>query len=333
MHLLELERAGCGAIQEASVAHGELPGRGALPTGRQRRARHAEALVPRQVHVCADVRRERAHAPLEQVGALLRVEPAVLGADLVRVGDARVGLIAEGGLQVERLHEQLPAQGGESGRQAAVGVVGTDYLGALRTHRSGVELRRGAHDRYAGLLVPRLDGTLHRSGPAPAGEQRRVHVQHLVLREQRVLDERAVGADRDGLRPNRRDALSSLLAVHVLGLEDLDAEQLRRVRHRRGGDLAAAAATGVGPGDHELRPVRARGEPVEHRGREVGCPQVDRAHQATSTTWSTRGPCTPSTRSNSMSDVADGPETNVSGRPVRTASSRFLTASGTSPTT
>ena len=45
-----------------------------------------------------------------------------------------------------------------------------------------------------------------------------------------------------------------------------------------------------------------------------------------------RGPCTPSTRSSSMSEVADGPETNVIGRPAAAASARCATASGTDAT-
>ena len=71
-----------------------------------------------------------------------------------------------------------------------------------------------------------------------------MHVQHLVLGEQRFLDERAVGADRDRLGLERGDPLSGLLAVHVLRLEDLDAEQPCGLRHRRGGELATAARAG-----------------------------------------------------------------------------------------
>jgi hypothetical protein len=51
--------------------------------------------------------------------------------------------------------------------------------------------------------------------------------------------------------------------------------------------------------------------------------------QATTTTSSRRGPWTPSTRSSSMSDVADGPETSVSG----TSGESAATASGTPATT
>src|SRR5690606_39766618 len=50
-----------------------------------------------------------------------------------------------------------------------------------------------------------------------------------------------------------------------------------------------------------------------------------RGQRPTSTTSSRRGPCTPSTRSSSMSLVADGPEIQVSGR----AGERAAIASGT----
>ena len=50
---------------------------------------------------------------------------------------------------------------------------------------------------------------------------------------------------------------------------------------------------------------------------------------ATTKTSSVRGPCTPSTRSSSMSEVADGPDTNVIGRPSAAASASAAIASGT----
>jgi hypothetical protein len=58
------------------------------------------------------------------------------------------------------------------------------------------------------------------------------------------------------------------------------------------------------------------------------CSRAGRA-QTTSTTTRVRGPCTPSTRDSSMSEVADGPLTQVSG--ARGSSRR--TASGTDSTT
>ena len=51
--------------------------------------------------------------------------------------------------------------------------------------------------------------------------------------------------------------------------------------------------------------------PVHRDARRAG------GHAATTNTSSVRGPCTPSTRSSSISDVADGPDTSVIGRPRR----------------
>src|SRR5829696_4349884 len=141
MHLVELERAGRGAIEEATIAHGELSGARAVPAGCERCTGHAQALVPRQLYVGADVRREGPHASLEQVGALLRVEPAVLGPNLFRVRYAGVGLLSEGGLEIERLHEELAAERGEPSCQRAVRVARPDCLSALHADRAGVELR------------------------------------------------------------------------------------------------------------------------------------------------------------------------------------------------
>ena len=70
----------------------------------------------------------------------------------------------------------------------------------LRRHGPGVELGDGLVDRDAGLLVAGHDRALHRRRPAPAWEKRRMHVQPRALREQRLGDEQAVGADDDGRR-------------------------------------------------------------------------------------------------------------------------------------
>ena len=63
---------------------------------------------------------------------------------------------------------------------------------------------------------------------------------------------------------------------------------------------------------------RSAPSPAGARRADAGTSAESRAGRApdqpTTTTSSTRGPCTPSTRSSSMSEVADGPETNVSGR-------------------
>lgn len=73
--------------------------------------------------------------------------------------------------------------------------------------------------------------------------------------------------------------------------------------------------------------------PDENGPKYVGGPDGTFARQPTISTSSVRGPCTPSTLSSSMSDVADGPETKVMALPSpSTALSRPAKASGTRPT-
>ena len=63
-----------------------------------------------------------------------------------------------------------------------------------------------------------------------------------------------------------------------------------------------------------------------------GWPPAGSSYALTTRTSSVRGPWTPSTRSSSMSDVAEGPETSVTGRPSAAASASAATASGTPAT-
>ena len=64
----------------------------------------------------------------------------------------------------------------------------------------------------------------------------------------------------------------------------------------------------------------AKLRPSTSARRSSGSSAMRRSSQATTSTSSLRGPWTPSTRSSSMSEVADGPETSVIGRPARAAS-------------
>src|SRR5688572_18722960 len=335
MDLAQLECAPGGAVEEPAVPGGQPAGRRDVAArGCERRAVHAEALVPGELDVGADVRAKGAHAALEQIHGELRVEQAVLGPDLVRVGGAGLGLLVERRLEVKRLDEELAAERGEALRQRSVVVIRADRLRALDRDGACVELGGGLHDGHAGLLVAGLDRALDRGRAAPAWQERRVHVQHTVGGQKRFPDERAVGADEYGLRLRGGDPLTRRIVVHVLRLKDLDAEQARGLGDGRRRDLAAAASRRIGPRDHELRPVRTGRELVEDGRGEVRGAEVDGPHQgAAITTWRTRGPCTPSTRSSSMSEVADGPATKVSGRPALTAPSSTPTASGTRPAT
>ena len=86
------------------------------------------------------MRSERAHPALQLLRGPRGVEPPVVGADLLGVGHALVGLLAPRRRIVERLHEQLAAEHGQPGGERAVVVVGVDRLAALEADRARVQL-------------------------------------------------------------------------------------------------------------------------------------------------------------------------------------------------
>ena len=139
--------------------------------------------------------------------------------------------------------------------EPAVRVIRVDRLGLLRAHRPAVEAGGHAHDRDARGLVAGHDRPLDRGRAAPARQQRRVDVQHRVVREQRLLDQRAERAHADGFGLCGRDPLAGRLVVDVLRLIELDPELAGGVGDRRRRQLAPAAARPVRSGEHELRPV------------------------------------------------------------------------------
>ena len=77
---------------------------------------------------------------------------------------------------------------------------GADRLGGGEAHRPAVETGGEAHDRHAGALVAGHDRALDRRRPAPARQQRGVHVQQLVRGQQRLLDQRPEGAHHQRIR-------------------------------------------------------------------------------------------------------------------------------------
>src|SRR5207248_3247748 len=126
---LELERAARAAPQELPLGFHELAG--SRRARRDRRAAHAEAAAVVELDPGADVRIERPHA-VDQGGCTRRrVEPALLGVDLLRVGDAVVGLWMAARARVERLDEQLTAELGQPRRERPEIVLGLDRLLAL----------------------------------------------------------------------------------------------------------------------------------------------------------------------------------------------------------
>ena len=231
-----------------------------------------------QRHPCADVRPERSHGPLELDRRASGVEGAVGGLDLVRVCDLRLVLLGERRPLVERSHQELSAQALEPGGEGPVVVVGPDRLGFSETHGAGVEPLGDPHDRHAGLVVAGHDRPLDRGGAAPARQQRRVHVDHRIGGQQRLLDQHPVRAHAHHLGRHRRDLIEHRRLVELLGLDHVEAERARLYSHRRRGDLPAAALRPVRPRDHENRPVRAGREPLEHHGRELRGAEVDGAH-------------------------------------------------------
>src|SRR5690606_12839524 len=85
----------------------------------------------------------------------------------------------------------------------------------------------------------------------------------------------------------------------------------------------------------QLHQLHGAGPQVAGHDAPAGRPQVDGregrfAHRTTSTS-SVRGPCTPSTRDSSMSLVADGPDTKVSGRRGSSRSRASVTSGATCP--
>ena len=112
----------------------------------------------------------------------------------------------------------------------------------------------------------------------PAREQRRVHVQHLVLGQERFPDDRAVRADADDLGLGGGDRDARLIRVQVIGLEQLDPEQAGSLR-RRAPHLAAAATRAVRRRHDQHGAVQGRRETVEHVGGERGRAEVDRLHR------------------------------------------------------
>jgi hypothetical protein len=116
-------------------------------------------------------------------------------------------------------------------------------------------------------------------GAAPARQQRRMDVQHRMLGEERLLDERAERADQDLVGLRGGDPLAPRVGVDRLRLEHLDAQFLRSDRHRWRLQLAAASLRPVGPRDYERRGMRARGHPSQDGDRELRRAHEDGPHR------------------------------------------------------
>ena len=69
-------------------------------------------------------------------------------------------------------------------------------------------------------------------------------VEHQVVREQRLLDQLAEGADRDRVRAGGGERLDGLGSVDALGLVQREPELGRGLGGRRRGELPPAARAG-----------------------------------------------------------------------------------------
>ena len=178
------------------------------------------------------MRVKRAHDPLELHSRTLRVEQPVLRGDLLRIGDALLGLLAEWRALAQRTQQELAAEGLQASRERAVVVLGRDRLGGAQAHRAVVQPGGQAHDPNPGLLVTGHQRALHRRRAAPARQQRGMHVDQLVLGEQRLLDQRAEGADDDRARSRGGDQRARFGAVDALRLGQREAELARPLGDR-----------------------------------------------------------------------------------------------------
>ena len=177
-----------------------------------------------------------------------RVEPPLGRVDLVGVGDALLRLLRQlqrAGLgPVERLDQQLAAERREPRRQRA-GACRPGRIGSAprERHRARVEaLRRCWKIVTPVSRVARHQRALDRRRAAPARQQRRVHVQHQVARQQRLLDQLPELADADRLR------LGCVDRRHAPRRRSRSASGAARCRARgRPRRPAAARACGRGP--------------------------------------------------------------------------------------
>ena len=162
----------------------------------------------------------------------------------------------------------------------------------------------------------------------------------IVVRPERVTLTPHEAADRENALPGMVErtiyvgATVQVIVRLVDGGDDAGHDrEHRRQRELDAGDAGARAHPGRSAA--RARPGRGRGEPGRGscRGRRLSARSRGAIDHGLSTTWRWRGPCTPTTRLSSMSEVAEGPEISVIGaRPGVTACARRSIASGTRST-
>jgi oligopeptide transport system substrate-binding protein len=118
---------------------------------------------------------------------------------------------------------------------------------------------------------------LRKEPTPPPRQQRRMHVENLVGGEQRLTDQHAVRAHAQGLRLRRRDPLEHLVVVQPLRLGHVQPQRSGPLGHRRRRQPPPPSPRPVRPRHDQRRPVRALGQPRQHRRGEVRRAEVDRA--------------------------------------------------------
>ncbi len=108
LDLQQLERPGAAPEQQPAVSRREHP-RGEVVLIAGPDTQHADRLPSPNPDPCADVRMQRAHPALQLDRRPDRIEQAVLGSDLLGVGDPLLRLLVERRPLVESAHEQLAA--------------------------------------------------------------------------------------------------------------------------------------------------------------------------------------------------------------------------------
>ena len=152
----------------------------------------------------------------------------------------------------QRLGERVAAGDGEVVHQRAAGGVGIDWLETLEHDRPVVQPRAHVHHRHPGQALARLERGHHRRRATVLGEQREVAVDAAEERqvEERLLEDLAVGDDRDHVRPPLAQPRHRLRVVDAVRLEDVGDAVLRgKARHRVRRERLAAPGGAVRLGD------------------------------------------------------------------------------------
>ena len=124
---------------------------------------------------------ERPDAPCEHNSILAPVEERLRLRNLLRVGDAGLGLRhfdrRAKRQRIDGLTHELRAEPGQPIGKASRRIGRSDIDRAAREQGPGVEPLFHAHDCDTGDLIPRQDGALNRRGSAPARQERGVDIE------------------------------------------------------------------------------------------------------------------------------------------------------------